>query len=697
MRWKWILGIVAGAFVVLLVVVYIIAASYDYNKLKPWITDTVKDYTGRELALGGDIDLKFGFPPTLEVNDVAFQNAPWGSQPQMAQVKHLQVRVSILPLLGGEVVVQRLILREPQFLLEVSKSGQSNLAFDGTDKQKSPGADEKTGSDSQTDFDLEQVDIKGAKLVYKNHQTGQTETVELARLNLKKPLLGSGANVDIQGSYNQTPFVVAGNIGLISKALKSKEKWPLKLKAQAVKTKVAAEGSIQDLMTGRGIDLKLNVEGEDLAAYEKFTGEPFPVKGPFTLSGHLVSPSENTVQVSDLAVALGDSQIQGNVTVSRDAKRPRMEANLTSKKLNLRSILAEEKASGGDQKQAPGAGARKDRVFPNQPFDLSALQKIDVNISIHFEQIIGLISAIDNYKAEINLQNGHLIVKPFTGDIGGGKFSGTLDLVTRANGAGLKTKISAQDINLGEMLKKMGISDDIEGKLELDIDLAGEGNSAAALMAGLNGHFIASMGKGKLPVRYLNLLGADLSSSLLQIVTPNAKQTDRAQINCAVCDFNITNGMATGDAIIIDDPQKTLISSGTLNLKTEALDFGIETKPKGGVGAEGTGKINVSLSNVTKPFKLSGTLANPSIGISVQRTASIVGRVLFLPGGIPSLLVSGSLGGENPCVEAVKKAKEQAAKGKTTSGEKTTQSETGTPKKDGFGSKIMNLFKKSDN
>jgi hypothetical protein len=247
------------------------------------------------------------------------------------------------------------------------------------------------------------------------------------------------------------------------------------------------------------------------------------------------------------------------------------------------------------------------------------------------------------------------------------------------------------------MLKKMGISDDIEGKLALDIDLAGEGNSAAALMAGLNGHFIASMGKGKLPVRYLNLLGADLSSSLLQIVTPNAKETDRAQINCAVCDFNITNGMATGDAIIIDDPQKTLISSGTLNLKTEALDFGIETKPKGGVGAEGTGKINVSLSNVTKPFKLSGTLANPSIGISALRTASIVGRVLFLPGGIPSLFVSGSLGGENPCVEAVKKAKEQAAKGKTTSGEKTTQSETGTPKKDGFGSKIMNLFKKSDN
>ena len=52
MRWKWIVGIAATVCVVLLVVVYIIAASYDYNSLKPLITKTVKDFTGRDLTLG---------------------------------------------------------------------------------------------------------------------------------------------------------------------------------------------------------------------------------------------------------------------------------------------------------------------------------------------------------------------------------------------------------------------------------------------------------------------------------------------------------------------------------------------------------------------------------------------------------------------------------------------------------------------
>jgi uncharacterized protein involved in outer membrane biogenesis len=65
MRWKWILGIFAAVVVVVLVVVYFIAATYDYNSLKPLITNTAKEFTGRELTMAGDINLKFGLPPTL--------------------------------------------------------------------------------------------------------------------------------------------------------------------------------------------------------------------------------------------------------------------------------------------------------------------------------------------------------------------------------------------------------------------------------------------------------------------------------------------------------------------------------------------------------------------------------------------------------------------------------------------------------
>ncbi|MGD8467429.1 MAG: AsmA family protein, partial [Desulfobacterales bacterium] len=108
MRWKWFLGICAFLIIVLLVAVYVYLNTFDYNKLKPRIARMVKDATGRELNLAGEVDLAIGFSPALVVTDVAFANAPWGSQPQMIKIETLQARVRLLSLLHREVEVQNI-------------------------------------------------------------------------------------------------------------------------------------------------------------------------------------------------------------------------------------------------------------------------------------------------------------------------------------------------------------------------------------------------------------------------------------------------------------------------------------------------------------------------------------------------------------------------------------------------------------
>lgn len=168
---------------------------------------------------------------------------------------------------------------------------------------------------------------------------------------------------------------------------------------------------------------------------------------------------------------------------------------------------------------------------------------------------------------------------------------------------------------------------------------------------------------------------------------------DSAQINCAVCDFNIKNGMAKSNIIIFDDPHKTLLSKGEINLKTEKLDFHIETKPKEGIGTQDTAKLSVSLSKITKPFKLGGTLANPSLEIDIVGSGTTIGAALLGPVGWTYLLVSGSSGKGNPCRKALE------IEGKDTAGttSKTGQGKEMTSgpeeKKQGVGDKILNIFK----
>ena len=153
-------------------------------------------------------------------------------------------------------------------------------------------------------------------------------------------------------------------------------------------------------------------------------------------------------------------------------------------------------------------------------------------------------------------------------------------------------------------------------------------------------------------------------------------------MNCAVCNFNIKDGLAKSDVIMIDDPEKTLMSTGTINLKTEELEFGIQTKPKKGIGTRETGKVSVSLSAITKPFKLSGTLAKPKLGISPKRAIKTVVTALLGSGSLASLFVSHSSGKESPCAEALKIAGEGTPKTTAKSGKEKKQKGKSEKKKE---------------
>jgi len=99
-------------------------------------------------------------------------------------------------------------------------------------------------------------------------------------------------------------------------------------------------------------------------------------------------------------------------------------------------------------------------------------------------------------------------------------------------------------------------------------------------------------------------------------------------------------------------------------LKTEELSFSIKPSPKKSLGIGGVGKLTMSLGELAKPLRLSGTLRNPSLSLDPTQTAITLGKaiggiVLFGPVGIAAALAGGSFGDEeNPCLCAIDKAKE---------------------------------------
>ncbi|MEJ2366035.1 MAG: AsmA family protein [Deltaproteobacteria bacterium] len=215
MRWKWALGIVALLMVTLAVTTYLILASYDYNLLKPRIAQAVRDATGRELTLGGPIKLAIGLSPSLVVRNVALANAPWASQTQMIRAKKLQTRVRLLPLLFGDVELERIVLVDVEVLLETDGGGRRNWEFPAGHKSE-------RSIWPVRGLEIENVKIVKLKLTFHDGERGSTSRFSFDNLSVSRKPSSSELAIDLKGAANGQPLALSGRIGSILNLLAHK-------------------------------------------------------------------------------------------------------------------------------------------------------------------------------------------------------------------------------------------------------------------------------------------------------------------------------------------------------------------------------------------------------------------------------------------------------------------------------------------
>jgi uncharacterized protein involved in outer membrane biogenesis len=221
-----------------------------------------------------------------------------------------------------------------------------------------------------------------------------------------------------------------------------------------------------------------------------------------------------------------------------------------------------------------------------------------------------------------------------------------------------------KEVQVGPILDELGYERNLEGSLDADLKLSGQGNSVAELMAGLNGHVHLIMGNGRAAMKYLTMLNSDLQATLLRLINPFQKQSSYTDFNCSVNRVEIHNGM-TRCKLLLDTQETTIVAAGDIDLKSEQLDIGIKPSPKTGYGLKGLAQLTLGLNELAKPLKLGGTLADPSFSLDpVQAGLTIAkalgGFALFGPFGVITALADVKLGGKDACLKAIQKAQAHA-------------------------------------
>ncbi|MBL0901242.1 MAG: AsmA family protein, partial [Reyranella sp.] len=103
----------------------------DSDWLRGELEGHASDYTGRKTTVGR-IDFAWGATTSVRLQQVAVANVAWAKTPHMLKIEQVDFDIRLWPLLKGDIVLPRLVLRKPEVEVEVGDREQLNWSMEET-------------------------------------------------------------------------------------------------------------------------------------------------------------------------------------------------------------------------------------------------------------------------------------------------------------------------------------------------------------------------------------------------------------------------------------------------------------------------------------------------------------------------------------------------------------------------------------
>ncbi|MEW6689170.1 MAG: AsmA family protein [Pseudomonadota bacterium] len=612
-----------------------------------------------------------------------------GSDKVFVALESADVAVRTMPLLSGEVEVEKLSLAGLRAQVVKGKDGNFNFAdLAGPERPREEG---KRGA--PPNVKVAEINIERLRLDYRDEASGQEATLSdfdlktgrldgatpgpvslAARITGKKPDLdlraqASGAlRFDLgrqEIAFDGFSFGAKGKVDRDTFAAEFSaprvEVTPAKASGSDVKGTVQVKGPQRSAnlvfriqgIEGTARDLSLSAVALDLdaaAAGNSVKGKvSTPVKG--NLEARTWELPRIAANLTFSGPAIPQKSVTLPVSASAQANLEKQTAGLElSTKFDETSINAKFGASRFDPLVATfDVGIDKldlDRYLPAQKKEAKTDERIDLS-GLKGKTVSGKFAAgaltvkrvrLQNVKAEVKLAGGKLEVAPHSASLYGGSLSGNASI--DSNGNRVAAKESIQGVQVGPLLRDAAQKDVLEGRGNVSLDVQTAGGTVTALKKALAGSARVEMKDGA--VKGINLADSarNLKSALGgKVSKPDAGQkTDFSEMSAS---FRIKSGVARNDDLKAQSPFLRLGGAGDLDIGNNTIDYLAKASlvaTSRGQGGRELGQV----AGITVPVKLSGALDNPSWSVDYSGLAG--GALGKAAGGITDAAKKGASG-----------------------------------------------------
>jgi len=167
----------AGIVLVLLVIAVIgLKLFFPTEKVRQMAVEEGSDMLGRELAVE-TLDISFWGGLGVVLQNVSIGHPPGEEGPNFLEAETVDLKLRMLPLIFGDIRVDRLIIERPTINMRKSPTGRVNYAFDLPDTTLPPQIEEQMTPETKTAaaaVSFDDLEIIEGRLVYSDDSTGVT-------------------------------------------------------------------------------------------------------------------------------------------------------------------------------------------------------------------------------------------------------------------------------------------------------------------------------------------------------------------------------------------------------------------------------------------------------------------------------------------------------------------------------------------
>lgn len=593
-NWK-LIGIGAGAVLGVLVLVAVLFVAFFPKDIAAREAERrIEEATGRDLVLGGNIELTFwpalGFSAEQVslsnpegFDEVARRGGVEASEAPFIAADRIVFAVALLPLLRGDIQVKTLIFDGAEVRLRAKEDGSANWTFP---------TEEEENQTTLEDLQLDDVQLNNSTITFQGAE-GEPLTLEDVDARLALDSLDQPAAMQAAFDYRGERMNVDGEIGL-PRAVLEKGVTPIRADVRADPLEASLDGTF-NAETG-ALAGAIEANGSSLRRLLAWMGSPMEDGGgfgAFRLTAQMAREGERT-SLTDARIRLDNINAAGALTlINRENGRLRVTGGLTAPALDLNTYLPAPAQQGAE-------GVEVDTAWSTDALDLSGLRALDAEMNLVLGTLQFQRMNFSNVALNLRVANGAADARLSRISLYSG--AGTARLI--ADGSGpvprIAVELDAQNVQAETLLRDAIGFDKIAGRGRVRASLVGRGASQAAIMRSLNGNASFNFNDGEW--RGVNL--AQMARTVQSLATGQTAaaggSTDFAELSST---FAVADGVMATDNLRMLNPYVRLDGSGLVNIGSQTIDMRIA--PRAVNNAQGQGG-DATIAGLGVPFRVTG-------------------------------------------------------------------------------------------